>query len=599
MSSVLIALLATTLAVALLLLPLRAALAALVVTLLLVPATLPVPNPVTSDATVTRLLVVVLGLRLVAAVRLGRLPSGIFSWTSLHTAFTVFLVATFVAGVVLAAPATAWSGTTAEWYDLVDQFVFFVVALGCVRAVGDLRFVLSVVTVALLASVGIAITEHATQGSWGHWLFARQRIPTDASHPLEVRAGRVRVRAGAEFALEFGWVTVILLPALLAWLAGLRRWLLPMLVLVSVVLLAEYWSYSRSALAGFGVVAVITAAAARERRLLVFTGAGLALGATAFALAHSLQSGYVGLPSGYVDVRVNRLPEIFGLAAAHPLHGLGLSGLSSSGLPTTDTTYLQLYGDTGFLGLVTAVALLLTAGGCAVPALRSVVRTERLAGAAALAAVVAMMVSGVASDSLRPLTSARPFWLMVTLGVVASERAMGPIPALVRRRRALVVGAVLATELAAWVAVAATPVHFAQEFRFTTLPLAREAQFQDPFAVGNRLVNTVCGLVTSVGQEEVRGARFACRNPQIAAGVGELRLQAYTRTELDTAQQRVKEKVAAARLYAFRMQPDAGVGAGRPSPVAWAPFWAPALAVLVLLMVPVPAPSGGRIVQKN
>src|SRR3954469_4072349 len=568
MPSIVLALLATVFAVALLLLPLRAAFASFVVALLLIPASLPVPNPVTTYLTVTRLLVVVMALRLVVGVRLGRLPRETLRWTPLHTAFAVFLTATFLAGVVLASPATQWSGTTAEWYDLVDQFVFLVVIVGYVRAIGNLRWVLGVVVVALLASVGVALIEHATGGSWGHWLFARQRVLADASHPLEIRAGSVRVRAAAEFALEFGWLTVILLPALLAWLAGLRRWFVPTLLLVAVVLLAEYWSYSRTALAACGVIAVVAAVAARDRRMLLFAGTGVAIGVAVFVFAHSLQTGYVGLPTGYVDVRVNRLPVIFELGGAHPLHGLGLSGLSSSGIPTTDTTYLQLYGDTGLLGVVTVLALLITAAGCALRALRSTVSEVRLAGAAAFSATVAMLLAGVASDSIRPLTVARSFWLMAAIGVVASERTVGRLPVFAHRSRRLVLATVLVTELAAWALVALSPVHFAQQYQFTTLPVTRETRAtEDPFAVGNRLVNTVCGLATSVRQEEVRGGRFDCRNPKIAAGVGELRVQGFTRAEVDTGKQRVSEKVADAHLFAFHLYPETAVSAGRPTAV--------------------------------
>jgi len=600
MPSVLLALLASLLAVVLLLLPMRAAFATVVVSLLLIPATLPVPNPITDYLTVTRLLVVVMALRLFVAVRLGRLPRRTLQWTSLHTAFAIFLGATFLAGVILAAPTTSLDGTTTQWYDLVDQFVFFVVAVGYVRAIGDLRFVLGVVAVALLASVGAALIEHATGGSWGHWLFSFQRVGADAAHPLEIRAGSVRVRAAAEFALEFGWITVILLPALLAWLAGLRRWLVPSFLLVGVVLLAEYWSYSRTALAAFGVIALVTALAARERRMVLFAGAGLAIGIAVFTLAHSLQTGYVGLPSGYVDVRVNRLPQIFQLAAAHPFNGLGLSGLSSSGVPTTDTSYLQIYGDTGLLGLVTALALLVTAAGSAVPALRSAVAGERLAGAAAFASAVAMILAGIATDSIRPLTSARSFWLMAAVGLVASERMVGRLPAIVPRRGRIVIGTLLATELAAWVVVAVSPVHFAHEFQFSTLPTSREARaVVDPFTVGTRLVNTVCGLVKSVGEEEVRGGRFDCRNPEIAAGVGALRVQGFTRAEVDTGEQRVTEKIAAAGIVGFHLFPEAGVQSGRDTAVAWAPFWAPAFALLVLLLVPLPPPTGGRIAHRD
>lgn len=582
----------------------RVGFAIVVASTLLVPAPLAVANPVTHYATVTRILVLALGLRLLLAGRNGETTAGIWRWTPVHSAITAFLACSLVAGVALAATTAQPGQLDNALYNLAELLVFFAVMLAAVRLIGDLRWVLAVVSVTLLATAGIGIVEHVTGDSWGHWLFRHARVPSTAANELEERIGSVRVRAGSEYALQYGWVVAMLLPALLAWLATwrapLRRWLPVAVVAVGVVLLAQYWSYSRTALAAVGGIVLIAAAAGRDRRLIGLVGAGLLVGIVGFLTITSLQHGFVGLPSGYVSVRTERLPTILQVTAASgPLHGLGLGELATLGLPSTDTTYLQLYGETGLLGLVSGVGLLVTAVACCVPGLRSRVPAERLAAAAALAAGVAMFAGGFAYDALRSLSSAHPFLVLTAVGLVASERVTGPLPGLIPRNRWLLVGSLVGAEVVGVLVFALAPVHYAQQFRFATVSAARESHLYDPVLPGHTLVNTVCGAAAAL-PTGTPAAHIDCRDLLVAAGVGVLRIESGTPATLRGVARAVDAQVDGIGLTAFTMSPESPVQRGRATAAAWAPFWVPAATLLALVLIPVrrrraghePAPLG-------
>jgi hypothetical protein len=569
---------------------LRIGFVVVVASMILIPASLQIRNPVTPYALFTRVLVVALAIRLLFALRSGEVPRWAMRWTVVHTAFVVFLGAMFIAGIVLADPSVAPGPMTAAAVLLLDQFVFFVVALACVRAIGDLRWVLGVVGSVLLVSAGIGIIEHFSHGSWGHFLFSHQVPSVTASDPLSARLDTVRVRAGAEYALQYGWVTAMLLPALLAWLAGSRmarqRWIPLAVLAVGVVVLADYWSYARTAFAAIGLIALITAVAARNKRLMVFTGAGLALGVLLFILVSPLQHGFVGLPSGPVDVRTERLPIILQIGLYHPLHGIGLGGLASYGLPNTDSTYLQLYGDGGIIGLVAGLALLVTAAVSCVRGFRATDRRDRLAAGAAFAASLAMLVGGVAYDALRSLSSSRPFWLLVACGIVAAERAAGPLPAIVRRPRWLLAAAVAGAEVVGLVVFAVTPVHYAIQYQFQTVPTLREALPSNPALVGQTYLNTVCADVTGVKRLH-SDARFDCRDLKQAPGVGQLRVQAGSPEQVQSVVSDVSTAVNTNHYIDFSLNAQTAMRSGRDTGLAWAPFWLPVGTLLALLLLPV------------
>ena len=577
---------------------LRVGFAVVVVAMLLVPGSLVLHNPITSHALFTRVLVVALAIRLGYEIKRGTVSASVLRWTTVHTAFAVLLACTFVAGVVLADTTFEPRTITASYLLVVDPFVFFVVALACVRAIGDLRWCLGLVTVALLGTAGIGIIEHATGDAWGHFLFGKIVPDAVASDPLTSRFGHLRVHGGAEYPVQYAWVIAMMLPALVAWFGTKRMrlavWLPLTIATVGVVVLAEYWSYSRTGFAAVGLTALIVAVAARERRLIVLTGAGLALGVLLFVSIAGLQHGYLGLPSGPVDVRTARVPIILQIAALHPLHGIGIGGLATVGLPNTDSTYLQLYGEAGLLGLVSGVALLVCCLVCCARGLRATDRVSRLAAAAAVSGSLAMLVGGGAYDALRSLSSSRPFFLLVGIGVVAVEQAIGPLPGLAKRPRLVLAGGITAAAAAGVALLAVAPTHYATQYEFRTVSAFRELLPTDPVTVGTTYINSICGVVDGVGTEH-RSSQLDCRDPQLAAGVGTLRIQASSADDVRTLVSDVRTSVARLPVD-FALDVQAPLLSGRETGFAWAPFWLPAgvLLALVLLPVGVTRTDGGR-----
>jgi hypothetical protein len=221
--------------------------------------------------------------------------------------------------------------------------------------------------------------------------------------------------------------------------------------------------------------------------------------------------------------------------------------------------------------------------------LRSTVRSDRAAGAAALAAAVALLIGGLAYDALRSLSSARPFWVLVAIGVAASEHARGPLPRLVVRDRRVLVRSLVVAELVGWVVAGFAPVHYARQYQFTTVSVLREAHPVDPVTEGTTLVHTVCGMVNDLPPEGP-AASYDCRDLQVAAGVGELRVQSATPTKVASAVDLIQTQAATAELAAFQLIPENSLQRGRDTAAAWAPLWLPMATGLVLLLVPV----GGR-----
>lgn len=589
MHNAVVAALALALCAVVLVTRLRIGFAVVVAATLLIPGSLILHNPFTSYALVTRVLVIALAIRLGYEIRRGTVSITTLRWTTVHTAFVIFLACTFLAGVVLADTTFESRSITASYLLVVDPFLFFVVALASIRAVGDLRWCLGVVAASLLGTAGIGIIEHATGGAWGHFLFGRIVSGTVASDPLTSRFGHLRVHGGAEYPVQYAWVMAMLLPALIAWFGAkrlrLETWLPLTIAAVGVVVLAEYWSYSRTGFAAIGLTAVLVALGARDKRLLALTGAGLALGVVLFVSIGGLQSGYLNLPSGPVAVRTARLPVILQIAAMHPLHGIGLGGLSLVGLPNTDSTYLQLYGEAGLLGLVSGAALLACCLVCCARGLLASDLVNRLAAAAAVSGGLAMIVGGGAYDALRSLSSSRPFFLLVAIGLVAAERQAGPLPALVRRPRLVLAGAVGAAAAVGAVMLALAPVHYAGQYEFQTVSAFRQTLPSDPVTVGTTYINSVCGIADAVSSAH-HGDSLDCTNPQLAAGIGLLRVQAASG---DGVQSLLSDVTTSVRRLpvAFSLSLQTPVRSGRETGLAWAPFWLPLSVLLALVLLPI------------
>ncbi|MBV9291708.1 MAG: hypothetical protein JO222_04595, partial [Frankiales bacterium] len=191
------------------------ALTVLVVEMVAFPPTLVVPHTHTQYATLTHVLGLAGAVRLVS-MRVDRTAvRGMMRRTPVHVALILFILAVFTFGVAFSSQASGLGSANVRLAGLLEQLAFFIVCMALVRVIGNIDAALRALAAAAVIAAAIAIIEHITLGSWGHWLFehATQNRFTNASHQLALRGDTRRVKAGSDFALEFGWVMVVLLPA--------------------------------------------------------------------------------------------------------------------------------------------------------------------------------------------------------------------------------------------------------------------------------------------------------------------------------------------------------------------------------------------------
>src|SRR4051812_21010064 len=226
---------------------LRRALVALLVSILLVPSTLVIPGSPTSILTVQRLTAIGLLVNIVFRVRRGELSGRIFAVTPVHAIFVAMLAVAFVVGVAYAQPNVSVTDSSHIWANYFGEFVIFLILLAAIRAVGDTMFVARALAVLLLISSGIAILEHFTGGSYGNLFYRKAGAGhTGAANQLQKRGGDVRVRVASDFSLAYAWLAASLVPLfLVAALSRVRRWWVVGAGMF-VVLLAIYWTRSRS-----------------------------------------------------------------------------------------------------------------------------------------------------------------------------------------------------------------------------------------------------------------------------------------------------------------------------------------------------------------
>ena len=566
--------------------PLRWGFAALVATVLLVPATLVVPNGFTALPTVGRVVLLAGAAGLAVRIARGEVSRRVLAPTVVHLALGGLLVVALVLGVGAATPLTSLSTSVMTWLDLAEQALFFVVVLAWIRAVGDVRVVTRIAAGVLLAAALVAVAEHVTGRAWGAFLFhgVPSQQGTDAAWPLSVRAGQVRVRAGAQFALEYAWTVVALVP--LAALAATRlasRWRWPVTaVVVGVPVLTLWWAFSRSASVGLVIVLAIAAVAARDRRIGAIAGVSavvaLVLVVALPSLVHMLS---FAIDPGAIEVRFQRLPAILDLVAAHRWTGLGLGGLDAAGFPTTDSSYLLAYADLGATGAAALVATLLVGLGACARGLRGTAGHLRATAGVAFAGAAALVLGAVTFDTFSVLGAARVFWLLVALGVVAAEQARGPawIPSFAPRRLAWPVGLA-----AVGVVIAlAAPTHVARAYTFRTLSTKAETVGFDPVNLGQTLINTTCGTAEAVVADRP-GTAVACADRHDAAGAGNLRVVAPSEAELDDTVQAIRTTVAQrTAVRSLLLLPLAPAATGRPTLLATAPASLFVLGLLALL----------------
>jgi hypothetical protein len=571
--------------------PARAGLPVLVGAVILIPATLVVPNGITGLATVHRVIMLAVLVGLLLAAKRGDVPREAFRLTPVHAAFGIFLVVTIALGIGLAPAGIPLLVAFTDWVRWFDQGLFFVVALALVRSEPDLGRVLRVIAATFGVAVAIAAIEQLTGSSWGQWLFSRlpSQQATDAAQALVFRAGQVRVRAGAEFALESAWVMLALLPVVLLAVRhrAERIAVLQVAAVLGIGAVAVYWTVSRSASVLLPVVAIAVVAATRDRRVLGAVSLVLTAGFVAvLAWPRLLSPLGIDVDPGAAAVRTERLPDIMALAAQRPIRGLGLGALQSLGFPVTDASYLLVYAELGVIGF----ALLLVALGVAVGATARSLLTppspERAVAAVAAVGATTLVMGALVYDGLHVLGSARTFWLLVTLGLVATERSVGRLGwgrgGGWRWRVALPLAALGAGVAITSVVPAAQVTHL----QFFAVPVEDEVAPFDPVTHGTTLLNTVCGAVDSSGGT-FAGATVECRDRLRGAGVGELRVVAEDAAAVDEAVRQVTD-LARTRVGvpAFRTVVQTPTRATQPTWARTAEVWLPALALGAAVFVP-------------
>jgi hypothetical protein len=567
------------------------ALGVLLTAAFVVPGSLAVPFTNVVYLTIQHVLVMAGLGRLVLGRIDGSLDRVALRRTRVHVVLVVVIIASLVLGVGVTDDGAPLRLAVGRLFDLLDQLAIYVVFLALLRQQPDLRRAVRPAVFAAVVGCLVAGVEYTTKHSLGEFLFSHlpSQQGTPASFPLGMRSGQVRVRAGAEFSLQFAWLVVTMLPMLAAMglTASRRRGVLAALG-IGVGLLAVYGSFTRTALAA-SIGALVLAALLSRQRAMVLLGAGAALLAGALYAAVPAVSRHldVGADSGSVEARRLRLAPILDVVSFHPVRGLGLGDLGASGYRVTDNAYLLHYVELGALGVALLVIVLVVALGEAVRALRVSGREQRLLAAAAAAGIVAYVASAATYDAFTLLQGPHLLWFLVALSVAIAERHVSPrppsdVPLLV----ASTVTAGLTGLAAGLLLYVLTPVHVGQRYVMTTLPVAVDTRLDDDYVDGERAVTTGCAGLLSLHLPHVR---LDCQDPKTAAGMAEVRVAAPNRFALETASTTyVTTLRKTLGMPEARFFPRGPERRGRPSWAGTAPVWGPLAGMALLLLVGIP-----------
>ena len=574
----------------------RVSLVTAVATVLFIPSLLVVPGAGTSIVTVQRVAMVALLLNLVRRVHNRELPARIFAITPIHAAFLLFLAVSFVVGVGLAQPLVSVTDASHVWANFLDEFAFFITALAAIRAIGDIGFIIRSLAALVVTSALIAVGEHFTRLGWARVFFEFAGQPAGtASGPLQARGDEVRVRVASGFSLAYAWLIASLVPLFLV--AAVRRFRLWWLVFpgFALIVVAVYWTHSRSAAAPLLVTVAALAVIARDRRLTPISAGAAVVMLGAYFLSTTIAASLsASADQGSVDVRFQRIPSITAEVASHALTGLGFTGVADLGFKAVDSAYLLVYGDIGVLGLTMLALLYATVLAVVGRGLFASDPDQRMVAGACLLGVGTLIGAGFAFDAITQLDDQRILYLLAALGAVVAEQSVGeprwlavPTPSRVAAV-AIALGGGLLVNIAA-------PTHVGQTYTFTTLSPFTQAS-SAPDHTGRTLINTVCNTV-AIGQFASGQSELSCRDPNeghaqelavAGPGLGELRVQAP-----DSATARailvdlVRVLRTMPRLKNFRLLPiTRGSITGKPTAARTAPVWLPMIVGFAVLMLP-------------
>lgn len=527
------------------------------------------------------------------ARRSPREPSSTaYSLTVVHAALLVLVVALFFDGVIFTPSGGSLSGDLHYWFNDFNLLVLFVVVLAVVRSISLWRAV-AIIVLVLCAVVGIGFWEHFTHRGWSAFFF--EHLPTNYLAPgferLQTRGGHVRSQGASQFALEYGWVLVMLFPLLVAsifhWSRGRRWWAQFANVVPFLAVLAVVFSGSRSALVASVAVVVLLVAIGANRGMLIWGGLAILTGAvTAIADSSLIISIFSAGKADPASVRLQRLGPLFELVVHHPFTGLGLSGISSAFVINgVDNGYAVIYATLGVIGILVWLTVIVTIGvvaGHAMAAHRGSV--ERLIGAACLAGAVAAALAAATYDFTDTAQSTWTLVILGAVGVVAAEASGSRVVLHLSPGRLLLpaVGSFVGSTILALTPVSAS-VTYAVMTDSPSVLAANSAYFP---IEGTEMVNTLCPVVTDTA---VKGTKVSCLQysqvfPANFPGLAEVQVRGPT--PLAVRQEAAHAFSSISRQMAFEKWPTGRISTGKPSWAKTAPLWGGVVGAYVMLLVP-------------
>jgi hypothetical protein len=277
--------------------------------------------------------------------------------------------------------------------------------------------------------------------------------------------------------------------------------------------------------------------------------------------------------------------------SAHPVTGLGYSGLVYYYVTTTDLTWLLTYAEIGVLGLGALIALMGTVFGRCLRGLAASSRDARITCAVAVASLAVAVAGGFAYDSLSVLSTARLVWLLAAVGLAAAETVPRRQPALQPVSRWVRVPAALAaagiTAAIATAVLGLWPRTTVIRAQFEALAPTEESGYYDNVDEGRQLISSTCSIVQALPHP---GLGVDCRDANAGAGIGFLTVTGGNRQRAAEYAYNLTPMVHARGLQQFRFLSVDEPVQEVPALLKAAPVVAPIGVAAAALMLPLSIP---------
>jgi len=506
---------------ALILLPVRQALAVYLVATVLVPETLQMTRGFGMEVTVARVALIAFAFGLLRHRRNGIVGRDPIT-TPVSWLLALYLAASLVVGVVLAQNDAGIGTALSRWLLLAEQPGRFVVVVAALRAIDDVDWAVRWLIAAFMVAALAALYERETGTRLLAYIFKTPGLAGATGVP--VRGGQRRPTGPFLYPQELGLALAMVTPLTLAGGRLVRRWwsaaVLGLLLGGMAIL-----TISRSALGALAFGVAVTAVLARRRHVLAPVLAAGAVIVAMGVLTPSIHAGFVDkVAENTAKGRADARPEFAQLAADRPWTGAGLGASPKQ----ADDMYVLQYAEQGVVGLVTGgllwLGLLITIGWGALGRAAPGRDRDRLIAVACLAGLAAALIWAYVIDLFYTLGTANAFWLLAAIGVVAAERARPPVPLRPRPSMVPALCAAAGGLAAGLVLLAVTPQYEVQNAVVEAWPVAAIAPSPSSgYNVGKVYAHTVCGIIAN-RRVQLAGVATTCRWSTGTPGVVNLRV---------------------------------------------------------------------------